>query len=245
MPAANRPHTERYQQWLAHERGIVALECCQVLLRGLLAGWPRRSRSMLMLNAGSAAYAETLWEAGFDLTVQDNHPDYLDKARQRLGRRAEFVLSAPEHLPFEDCAFDYAVAAAALEFWDNPADVLREMQRLACSGIIVLFPNAFSLFGLECRLAEQDPFYLAARPLLRNPRALAATIRSIYGKKRIVWTSVLPGPSWTWRRNRWAAMLNTLRMPVPIGAFAALRIDFGPLYTGTPLPISVKPVASG
>lgn len=225
----------RYQPWLSRDTGAYALERCRELLRGLFSVWPRRSRSMLVLNAGSADFLETLWEAGFDVTGQDNDPAFLEQARQRLGKRAEFVLSAPDHLPFDDCAFDYAVAVAALEFWDRPEAVLEEMGRLACAGVIIIFPNAWSLFGLECRLRKREPLCASAASLLRSPRDLERMVRGAYGDSKRAWASVLPASSHTWRKGGLFRPLNAIRLPLPLGAFAGIRVDFGPLYTGTPL----------
>ncbi len=242
MPNAG---SKRYDAWKGQAAGAVALDRSRDLLRALLAGWPRRSRSMLVFNAGSGAFLETLWEAGFDVTAHDSDPEYLALARKRLGSRADFVLSAPDHLPFDDCFFDYAVAVAALEFWPDPEAVLREISRVACGGLIVIFPSAWSLFGLECRLRGRHALCAAARPLLQSPRSVARLLRRVYGGKKKVWSSILPGPSRTWSERSWLKPVNGLRLPLPLGAFTGVRVDFGPLYAGTPLLLrSSDPVAS-
>ena len=235
----------RYQEWYANEAGAYALARSQDLLRELLSGWPRRARSVLVFNAGSGEFLETLWEAGFDVTAQESDQEYLALARERLGSRADFVLSAPDHLPFDDCTFDYAVAVAALEFWENPEAVLREIGRVACNGLILIFPSAWSLFALECRLRGKKNLCSTALPLLHSPRTITRLVRRVFGKKKLAWLSVLPGTSHTWRHNRWLAPVNSLHLPLPIGAFAGLRVDFGPMYTGTPLLLRASsPMAS-
>lgn len=239
------PKNTRYQDWQKSKNGAFALARCNDMLRGLLSGWPRRSRSVLVFNAGSGEFLETLWEAGFDVTGQDSDLGFLEQARQRLGKRADFVLSAPDHLPFDDNSFDYAVAVAALEFWDNPEAVLREIDRLACSGAILIFPNAWSLFHLECRLRKKNPLCASALPLMQNPFRLLRLVRRVYGKKKTAWASVLPAISATWRPGRLFHPLNAPQIPLPLGAFAGLRIDFGPLYTGTPMVLrATDPVTS-
>ncbi|MDL2216192.1 class I SAM-dependent methyltransferase [Desulfovibrio sp. OttesenSCG-928-M14] len=225
----------RYYHWPEYPAGAYALGACQGLLRRLLSGWPRRSRSVLTMGAGSCALVETLWDAGFDVTAQDSDQDFLDKARDLLGNRADFVLSAPDHLPFDDDSFDYAVAALALEFWEQPRAVLEEMGRLATGGVIILFPNAWSVFGLECLVRRKAMLCTSARPLLRSPQQVANLARTVFGPKARAWASVLPLCSATWRRGALFRRLNSLYAPLPLGAFAALRVDFGPLYSGTPL----------
>ena len=166
--------SKRYEAWRGQVPGSFALDRCRDLLRALLAGWPRRSRSMLVFNAGGGEFLETLWEAGFDVTAQDSDPEYLELARKRLGSRAGFVLSAPDHLPFDDCFFDYAVAASALEFWEDPEAVLREIGRVACGGLIVIFPSTWSVFNLECRVRRGNLLCAEARHLLQSPPPVLA-----------------------------------------------------------------------
>ena len=235
----------RYQLWAESEAGSVALAQCGILLHRLYAGWPRRSRTMLVMGAGSGDFIERLWEAGFDITGQEDDPKFLAKAQARMGTRVEFVLSAPDHLPFDDCAFDYAVIVAAYEFWEKPEAVLEEINRVACSGVILIFPNAWSLFGLECRLNKKHPLCVSAGPLLQSPRAIWQLSRRIFDKKRIVWASALPATTATWKKGRFFRFLNALQCPLPLGAFAGMRIDFGPMYAKTPLLLkSSEPVAS-
>lgn len=237
--------TTRYQSWLKKEAGAVALSRCNALLRGLLAGWPRRSRSMLVMAAGSGDFIEKLWEAGFDITGQESDPEFLEQARALMGSRAEFVLSTPEHLPFDDCAFDYTVIAGAFEFWNSPEKVLAEINRLTCSGVILIFPNSWSLFGLECRLRRKNPLCSSALPLLQNPRTIWQMTRRAFGSKKTAWASVLFLTTPTWKRHPFFRFFNTPQCPLPLGAFAGLRIDFGPVYTGTPLLLKTsEPVAS-
>jgi SAM-dependent methyltransferase len=236
---------KRYEAWRGLIAGAFAMDRCRDLLRTLLAGWPRRSRSVLAFNAGNGTVLETLWEAGFDVTGQDSDPAYLELARTHLGSRADFVLSAPDHLPFDDSFFDYAVAVAALEFWETPETVLKEIGRVACGGLILIFPSAWSLFSLECRLRRRAPLCAAVRHLLLSPRKVNRLLRHVYGDKKTVWSSILPGPSHTWTDLSWPGQMNRLKPPLPVGAFTGVRVDFGPYYTGTPLLLrSSDPVAS-
>jgi SAM-dependent methyltransferase len=237
--------TARYQFWPESEAGSVALEQCTILLRGLFAGWPRRSRTMLVMGAGSGNFIEQLWEAGFEITGQEDDPEFLAQAKARMGPRVEFVLSAPDHLPFDDCTFDYAVIVAAYEFWDTPEAVLKEIKRVACGGVILIFPNAWSLFGFECRLSRNNPLCVSTEPLLQSPRTIWQLSRRIFGKKRIVWASVLPATTHTWKGHPFFRFLNSVQAPLPLGAFAGLRIDLGPMYAGAPLLLKTsRPVAS-
>ncbi|MDR3175940.1 MAG: class I SAM-dependent methyltransferase [Desulfovibrio sp.] len=221
--------------------GRFALESGRGLMRGLMSGWPRRARSALVLGALAWSVAENLWEAGFDVTVQDGSPGRLEAARAVLGQRVEYALSSPDHLPFDDSSFDYAVAGPFPAPTEQADAVLVEMGRLACSGILVIFFNSWSFFGLECRMRRKIPLYAGALACLQSPRAVAAAARRVFSGKRRVFASILPGPLCTWRGGVVPDALNRVKFPLPLGALAALRVDFGPLYAVTPLLLGGKP----
>jgi SAM-dependent methyltransferase len=66
---------------------------------------------------------------------------YLADDSQREGRRLvrdarPFVLADAQALPFRDGAFDYCICMHVLEHVDDPAAMLREMQRVARAGYI-------------------------------------------------------------------------------------------------------------
>jgi SAM-dependent methyltransferase len=199
---------------------------------------------MLAFNVGDGFFLETLWEAGFDVTGQDGDPKYQELAQKRMGSRADVILASPDHLPFDDCVFDYAVAVFALECWVNPEAVLEEIGRVVCGGLIVIFPSAWSLLSLECRLLKRRPLCAALRPLLQSPRNVARLLRRVYGGKKMVWSSILPGPSHSWIGRSWLKALNAPCLPLPLGAFTGVRVDFGPLYTGTPLLLRDAPLVA-
>ena len=226
----------RYAAWYATPAGAFVLARKQELLRRLLSGWVRRSRSMLVVQAGEGLFLESLWESGFDVSGQESDPALLDAARARLGARAEYALGAPDHLPFDSCSFDYAVAVDALEFCREPEAVLAEMDRVACGGVLLMIPNAWSLSGLCSR---RTAAYGALRPLLQSPGVLYRMVKKVFAGHRAVWTSSLLGPVWSWRPHPSAIFANSLDTHLPLGAVLCIRIDFGPLSTGTPLPASV------
>ena len=225
----------RYASWYETREGAFALARKKELLRRLLSGWVRRSRSMLVMSAGQGLFLESLWESGFDVTGQEHTPDLLAEARGRLGNRADFALGAPDYLPFDDCSFDYAVAVDALEFWPDPEAALREMSRVACGGIILIFPNAWSLFGLRCRLWRGHGNYASMAPYMQSPCQVQRLIRSAFGQEKTEWRSALLAPTSTWRPHPVLEFINAMDIRLAVGGFTGVRIDFGSVSTGTPL----------
>ena len=224
----------RRDEWLATPHGAFAALRMEELLAKMVSPWPRRTRSMVVLGAGSGDFLEVLWQTGFDVTGQDHDPEYAMRARARMKNRAGFMLCAPDHLPVDDCTFDYGVATD-IEFWDDPEAVLRELARVSCRGVVLLFSNAWSLARLECLTRKERAPAAPMCAAWLSPRKVRRLARQTFECKAASWGSILLGPGFTWRHKSWHERLNTLMPALPLGAFAALRVDFQPLRAGTPL----------
>ena len=237
MKKRHHPH---YSAWNATPQGAVALRHIKRLLRGHIAGWQRRSRSLLVLNAGSGEYLEMLWQSGFDLTAHEDRLSFLKKCQTLMGHKIEYTLAAPEHLAFQDDHFDYTVAIGGLEFWADPQAVLAEIARVTRTGCVLVFPNLYSCFALEMRLKRKaQPF---PAPLL-SPRHVRTLATRAFGTENTAWAGTLltPYASWTFRKLGW---LHEITVPLPLGAFAALRLDFSPMRSCTPLLLRSTSTAS-
>lgn len=228
MKKRHHPH---YSAWNATPQGAVALGHLKRLLRGHISGWQRRSRSLLVLNAGSGEYLEGLWQAGFDLTAHEDRLSFLKKCQTLMGHKIEYTLAAPDHLAFQDSHFDYALAIGGIEFWVNPEAVLAEMARVTRAGCLLIFPNLYSCFALEMRLKKKTRPFPA--PFL-SPRYVRRLAVQAFGTENTAWAGILltPYATWTSPRLRW---LHEITVPLPVGAFVALRLDFSPMRTCTPL----------
>jgi ubiquinone/menaquinone biosynthesis C-methylase UbiE len=74
--------------------------------------------------------------AGLDLSM-----GMLRRCRRRLGRDADSVLlvqANAERLPFAEKAFDVVLHVGGINFFDRPADAVREMLRVAKPGATLL-----------------------------------------------------------------------------------------------------------
>ncbi len=234
------PPASRYAEWYAAKEGAFILARKRELLSRLLSGWSRRSRSLLVVNAGDGLFLEGLWDSGFEVTGQEREPELLAAARGRMGTRAELTLAAPDHLPFEDREFDYAVLIDALEFLPDPAPVLREVNRVACCGLIVIVPNAWSLLNLSCRMVAQTAPRGFLPPLLQSPRKLYRLLKESCDAGKISWASTLAGPACTWKSHPACLWLNSFDPALPLGGLIGCRVDFGPVCASPPLFITTR-----
>ena len=77
------------------------------------------------------------------LTGVDISPVQIERARKRLGRRAELILAKGENLPFKNESFDRIICTEVFEHVLEPVLILAEMKRvLKNKGIISLsVPN--------------------------------------------------------------------------------------------------------
>ncbi len=118
------------------------------LLDKLVSRWPRRRQRVLEVACGHGLLLEHFWKLGFDVTGVALTQAYLEEARARLGRRADIQLAAPACLPYDDNEFDYVLALTLLERLQTREAVreaLEEAVRVARKGVLVSFPNSFSL----------------------------------------------------------------------------------------------------
>lgn len=231
-------------QWYTTPAGVFALHREYRLFQRLISDWPRRGLKLLHVGCGMGVFLEMLWEYGFDVTGLDPAQDNLYAARERLGQRAELTLGQPDYLPFEDESMDYVAILSLLEYVDNPRDVLAEALRVASRGVIVGFMNSASLYHALC-----------ATPWLRleqrrsgqwlNSLTLTRMVKELDPQATVTTRSVLLGWPSSWKEGPIAGRLNSLELPVPIGAYVALRIDRANAVPLTPLGLCTRTSPKG
>jgi ubiquinone/menaquinone biosynthesis C-methylase UbiE len=86
-------------------------------------------------GVAAAAAVEAIGPSG-QVIAADVSPAMLDKARQRIGERANvaFAVEDGQALTFPDCAFDAVLCAMGLMFFPDPARGLAEFRRVLREG---------------------------------------------------------------------------------------------------------------
>lgn len=227
-----RWNAERYETWFDSPEGHVALNREALLLETMLKAWPRRGQRVLDIGCGTGIFLEKLWGMGFDVTGLDKSPSMLEGARKRLRGRATLHVGDGTHTPYDDNAFDYAVIWSVLEFCARPEALLEEATRVAEKGILIGFLNRFSLYYF---LNVRRSTGTMSNASLLNPLQVSGMARRATQRAPSFSRSVLPGPLSTWKEGRFWGRINDRVYPSWVGAFSAMRIDFGKQKPLTPL----------
>ena len=228
------------EAWLATSDGEYARVGVSRIISHLISDWPRRGRRLLQVSCGSGRVSELFWEAGFDVTGVTSDPELMREAREYLGSRADIQLAAPECLPYDDNAFEFAALPFLCCGNDLLADSLREAFRVASKGVLLGFFNSWSLYSVSRGLAKSG---VPALPPLHVYRQLRKVGLS-YGNMTVTFRSVLSGPAFTWSGLPVFRLFNKAVLPHPFGAYAAFRVDCGARPELTPLTLRTSLVAA-
>jgi ubiquinone/menaquinone biosynthesis C-methylase UbiE len=227
----------RYESWFRSPQGRFAYQVQRHLLERLVAVWPRRGQKLLEVGCGPGIFLEALWEAGFDVSGLDPSPAMLKAARSRLGTKAELHLGRAEHLPFDDKEFDYVTLFTVLEFCDSPEEALREAVRVARKGLLVGFLNRWSLYYLSH--GKVWPWTKRLNTLRQahwfSVPEVSRLVGQAAGRRPCKWSSVLPGPAFSWRGGWPWSCFNARIYPGCLGAICAVRCDLLGQRATTPL----------
>jgi len=235
---------EHYDRWFTTPQGHFALEQEKKLIQCLISGWPRRRQSILEIGCGTGVFLEMFWESGFDVYGIDSSVHMLNKARERLGKKADLHLGSAECLPFDDNEFDFAAMITLLEFCRDQKQVLAEAGRVARKGLLICFLNKNSLYHINqklLRLWRRDGVLVRAR--WHSYREVRNMVLEVLGPRKTRTRSVLLGTKIMWR-NKWLCQhLNRTLWPPVIGAFTGMRVDLidkEPLKTPLLAPVKTQ-----
>ena len=139
--------------WMAHGYDL-ALGIGDFFYRGKIAEFRRRLATTLALKAGQRCLytsigtgadvpflAEQVSLSTIDLVGLDLSMGMLKRCQKKLRACADtslLVQANAEHLPFADQSFDVAVHVGGINFFDDPAGAVREMQRVAKPGALIV-----------------------------------------------------------------------------------------------------------
>ena len=143
------------------------------------------------------------------MTAADPSPARLEAACAETGPKVEYTCASPEHLPFDDGQFNYAVlvhqgltrrrSAGLGALSDGTPPALAEAFRVAASGIIILEWNRFSLPGVPYELCgDEGADGRGKKALAVSPWELWSMLRHFCPERRRQFRSILPLWMWTW-----------------------------------------------
>lgn len=229
------PRLMNKKQSISYPRGVCpvarrfAMSMQLAMLQRALAPWPRRQAPLLEVNCGNGAFLQFLWQSGFDVQGVEADPGLRLAAQKRPVPGLEIYAAHDENLPFANDSFDWVIIHLKTNEEDGIEKCANEGARLARRGIMLTFWNSSSLPALCWAVTHKKPWSANSVSWWSVWRELQSL-----GLGRIAILSTLLTPVWTWRRQwRFGGTMRGL----PLGAWCAIRVDIGPLSTGTPLPL--------
>lgn len=199
------------------------------LLGKAVAPWPRREAPLLEINCGNGAFLPFLWQAGFDLEASEADPLLADKARARKIPGLIVHAAHDQDIPLENDSFDWVILHLNSNDPTLAASAAAEGIRLARRGFMLTFWNTASLPALYYRLTRKKSWSGGAS-VWQMGKILAA-----FHAGRLTNFSTLIFPP-----GLWGLSLAGVHIPgLPLGAWCIIRLDMGPQYPVTPLPLTV------
>lgn len=223
-----------YETWLLSAQGAFVLHCQQSLIQHMLAAWPRRGRSLLHCHCGGGLFLRQFWQHGFEVTGYEPDAALRAMAYAHAPHSSDIEGGSLEHLPFDDDSMDFSVLSLPVAGDTNA--VLGELWRVSRSGILLLGWNRCSLAGLGWHVPSATG--RQALPAGAQWRQAWCALKRLQPQSRVAYASTLLLPSGTWHEGVFAH-INRAISPVPCGAFAALRCDFGARPASPSLPLSL------
>lgn len=183
---------ELYDAWCRSPQGKMMEKLAGQFMMLLLE--PKPGEKVLDIGCGSGNHLLFYKSLGLDITGLDASPCMIDKARKRLGEHCVFKKGRAGELPFDDNEFDLATLNNALEFIDNPINVLQEAGRVAKRGIFVGAMNSWSWYCLrsKARGLFRDSLFKYVRPY--SLWELKAYLRAALGPVPLKWRSSASWP---------------------------------------------------
>jgi ubiquinone/menaquinone biosynthesis C-methylase UbiE len=212
MQAGDLEQAKRYEAWYTTPFGRRADQVEKEMLQGLLADFGE-SHSLLEVGCGTGHFTDWFASLGLSVVGLDRVPSMLTFAQ---GRRPDlpFVLADAAHLPFGEAAFDVVALVTVLEFLDAPDAALREAERVARQGLIVVSLNRLSPVALWRRLRRAAAY---RRARFFSPGQL----------ERLVRISMASRPmTIRWRTGLYPTHWLDQCTALPFGALVALSVRF-------------------
>ncbi len=116
---------------------------------------------VLDIGCGTGFFSEILADKGAIVTAADLSPEMLLQAQQRCGTKVRRYCQADaEKLPFDEQEFDMVFSNLALQWCEDLADPLRELQRVTklCGKVVFSTLAAGSLIELKQTWAKIDTY---------------------------------------------------------------------------------------
>jgi len=201
------------KRWWASSAGEEAQLPLGHLIDALMAPWPRGQWKLLVVGADEGIVCHHFWSRGVIVTLAASAPTFLAQTRDRCPS-VDLHLAQPDHLPWEDGSFDFAISLFA---WQEPEmpRCLRELIRVVQGGVVVIFGDAWAIGRLaQSTPPASAPWWKVRAALRRCAPGYTRSASVFFGKKQ---------------------MFGRTLLPPGIGPCCGIRHSLAPQYGTTPL----------
>lgn len=227
-----------YDDWLSDPGRKTAAELEKRLMTRMFGAG--RGRRLLDIGCGTGWSLEFFIERGFNATGLDPSPYMLDRARAKLGARADLHQGSGESLDFDDNSFDAAALITTLEFVDNPGQCLMEACRVAREELFIGFLNRYAIKGLQRRVKGIFSQSVYNRARFFSVWEMKSLVRSIMGDVPVRWRTTCQLPVVYGQRTEQLEDSPVIQR-APTGAFCGMVVTLTPRFRTRPLPLKIKP----
>ncbi len=210
--------------WLQKKQGQTALNRLQLLLQDM-SEEAKPNEKMLLCGENLDFFAPNFADVGFEVTCGGT-PAQISAIRKKNDKRLNLHISALEHLPFSRREFSRTILLLAFSPPLDFSKVLSEALRTTRQEIIITALNRSSFFYTGRDIFNDEANRLLWTTIQEIRKELYA-LKIFYFRQR----SILPGPPASW--TVWPNWLD--KLPLPLGAFFAIKIDLQKERIKTPL----------
>ena len=168
---------KKYDQWFETPIGALVKQYEREVLLDLLQ--PQAGERILDLGCGTGIFTDNVLDAGARVTGLDISLPMVQAANWKLSRAPFNALCGDmTALPFRDKSFDKVYSMTAVEFIEDAAAVVKEMERVARRGglLVLATLNSLSPWAERRTEAAKEGHDLFSHVFFRSPDDLRALL---------------------------------------------------------------------
>jgi ubiquinone/menaquinone biosynthesis C-methylase UbiE len=176
MPELFDNWPDEYENWFSTPLGKLIKGFESNLILNMLK--PQPGEHILDAGCGTGIFTSDIISKGASVTGLDISRPMLKQALRKIGNGFSCICADMLKLPFKDCAFDKTVTVTAIEFIQDAALALSELERVTKPGgaIVVATLNSLSPWAEKRRKTADKDGGIFTNAIFRSPDELAGLL---------------------------------------------------------------------